>query len=147
MQIVSYGVWQCVLCYIYAYVSNEPSKTIMVYNLDNYLQIYSTVTSLLTLYISLLQSSCGISSILLSVFPASYQLWYRKNHYVATAVEMEFLLYLSTRMSWRKYWQSIQWSSLPYLFPLLQIWHTELHSASHLVFWKVSFRLYVLQLD
>lgn len=86
---------------------------------------------------SLLQSStCDISSKLLSVLPASYQLWHWKSHYVATTVEMKFLTYLSTTMSWRKYWQSTQRSSLPYLFSLLQIWHTELHSAFHLAFLK-----------
>lgn len=126
-QIVSYGIWQCALRYTCAYASNEPSKTIMVDNLDNYLQTYSNVTSPLT---------CDISSIMLSVFPASYQFWHGKSHYVATAVQMKFLSYLRTSMTWRKYWQSAQQSSMPYLFPLLHIWHSELYSASHLAFLK-----------
>jgi len=55
--------------YICVHVLNEPSKTIMVDNLDNYLQIYSTVTNFLTLFVTLLLSLiCDISSILLFVF-------------------------------------------------------------------------------
>jgi hypothetical protein len=62
--VVSYGIWLCVPQYICAYVTNELSKIIMVDNLDNYLQIFSTITSLLTLFTSVLESStCDISSV------------------------------------------------------------------------------------